>query len=77
MAISTPKQSSTAAALDKAEETLADPIRLVLNEQQWKDFMEALDRPAQTKPRLKKLFLESHVAKRRIMPQLPTSRKCT
>jgi uncharacterized protein (DUF1778 family) len=53
------------AAREKAEEALADQTRFVLNEKQWKQFMEALDRPAQEKPRLKKLFAESHVAKRR------------
>jgi uncharacterized protein (DUF1778 family) len=53
------------AAREKAEEALADQTRFVLNERQWKQFMEALDRPAQEKPRLKKLFSESHVAERR------------
>lgn len=53
------------AAREKAEEALADQTRFVLNEQQWKQFMEALDRPAQDKPRLKKLFTETHVAQRR------------
>jgi uncharacterized protein (DUF1778 family) len=53
------------AAREKAEETLADQTRFVLNEEQWKQFMDALDRPAQDKPRLRKLFAESHVAKRR------------
>lgn len=53
------------AARQKAEETLADQTRFVLNDQQWKRFMEALDRPPQEKPRLRKLFSEPHVAKRR------------
>ena len=53
------------AAREKAEETLADQTRFVLHEEQWKEFMEALDRPAREKPRLRKLFKESHVAKRR------------
>ena len=53
------------AAREKAEETLADQTRFVLNERQWKQFMEALDRPAQEKPRLRKLFAKSHVAERR------------
>ena len=53
------------AAREKAEETLADQTRFVLQEAQWKEFMQALDRPAREKSRLRKLFLESHVAKRR------------
>ena len=53
------------AAREKAEEALADQTRFMLNERQWKLFMEALDRPAQDKPRLTKLFSEPHVAKRR------------
>lgn len=53
------------AAREKAEEALAYQTRFVLNEQQWKKFMEALDRPVKVKPRLRKLFNESHVAERR------------
>ena len=53
------------AAREKAEETLADQTRFVLNEGQWSRFMEALDRPTQEKPRLRKLFAEPHVAERR------------
>jgi uncharacterized protein (DUF1778 family) len=53
------------AAREKAEETLADQTRFVLDDAQWKQFMEALDRPPQDKPRLRKLFTERHVAERR------------
>ena len=53
------------AAREKAEETLADQTRFVLQQEQWKEFMEALDRPEREKPRLRKLFTEAHVAKRR------------
>ncbi len=53
------------AAREKAEEALADQTRFVLDEKQWKEFMEALDRPAREKLRLRRLFRESHVAKRR------------
>jgi len=53
------------AAREKAEETLARQTMFVLQEQQWKEFMKALDRPAAAKPRLRKLFSESNVAKRR------------
>jgi len=53
------------AAREKAHETLTDQTRFVLNEKQWKQFMDALDRPPREKPRLKRLFSEPHVAKRR------------
>lgn len=52
-------------ACEKAEQALADQTRFVLDEKQWKAFMTALDRPAQDKPRLRQLFNEPHVAKRR------------
>ena len=51
-------------ACEKAEQTLADQTRFVLNEKQWKAFMDALDRPPQEKPRLRRLFTEPTVAKR-------------
>jgi uncharacterized protein (DUF1778 family) len=54
------------AAREKAEEALVDQTQFVLNDGQWKRFMEALDRPARPKPRLRKLFRETHVAKRRV-----------
>lgn len=53
------------AARERAEESLADQTRFVLDEKQWKLFLEALDRPAKEKPRLKKLLSERHVATRR------------
>jgi uncharacterized protein (DUF1778 family) len=52
-------------ACEKAEQALADQTRFVLDEKQWKTFLAALDRPAQDKPRLRRLFKEQHVAKRR------------
>lgn len=52
-------------ARERAEQTLADQTRFVLDDKQWKAFMAALDRPAKDKPRLRKLFQERHVAKRR------------
>ena len=52
-------------ACEKAEQTLADQTRFVLDEKQWEAFMTALDRPAKHKPRLRQLFTEPHVAKRR------------
>jgi uncharacterized protein (DUF1778 family) len=53
------------AAREKAEETLVDQTRFVLNDELWKRFNAALDRPPREKPRLRKLFSEPHVAKRR------------
>jgi uncharacterized protein (DUF1778 family) len=53
------------AAREKAHETLTNQTRFVLNEKQWKQFTDALDRPPREKPRLKRLFSEPHVAKRR------------
>lgn len=53
------------AAKEKAEEALADQSRFVLDGERWKLFLKALDRPAKAKPRLRRLFAESHVAKRR------------
>jgi uncharacterized protein (DUF1778 family) len=52
-------------ACEKAEFSLADRTRFVLEEKQWKAFVAALDRPAKDKPRLSRLFKEQHVAKRR------------
>jgi uncharacterized protein (DUF1778 family) len=49
---------------EKAEPTLADQTRFVLDDKQWKAFMNALDHPAGEKPRLRQLFNERHVAKR-------------
>jgi uncharacterized protein (DUF1778 family) len=70
MAISSPEQPKDrrllSAARETAEETLADQTRFVLNEKQMKDFMEALDKPAREKPRLRKLFIERHVARSRL-----------
>jgi len=51
-------------AREKAEQSLADQTRFVLDDKQWRAFMAALDRPAQAKPRLRRLFTEQHVAKR-------------
>ena len=52
-------------AREKAEQALADQTRFVLDNHQWRAFMAALDRPAEDKPRLRQLFREQHVAKRR------------
>ena len=52
-------------ARERAEQCLADETRFVLDEQRWKAFLAALDRPAIDKPRLNRLFRETHVAKRK------------
>jgi len=48
-------------ACARAEQEIADARHFELNSEQWQKFSEALDRPAQVKPRLKKLFAESTV----------------
>ena len=52
-------------ACEKAEQTLSDQTRFVLNDKQWKLFMEALDRPPQVIPPIRKLFAEPSVAESR------------
>ncbi|MGD0497315.1 MAG: DUF1778 domain-containing protein [Bryobacteraceae bacterium] len=52
-------------AWEKAEQSLSDRTRFELDGEQWKAFLAALDRPPKDKPRLRRLFTESHVAKRR------------
>jgi uncharacterized protein (DUF1778 family) len=52
-------------ACEKAEQTLSDQTQFVLGDKQWKAFLAALDRPPKDKPRLRRLFREPHVAKRR------------
>src|SRR5882757_2944061 len=49
-------------ACEKAEQALSDQTRFVLDD---KPFTAALDRPPKDKPRLRRLFTEPHVAKRR------------
>ena len=46
------------AGIAAANETLADRRQFLLNDADWASFQEALDRPVQTKPRLKKLLNE-------------------
>jgi uncharacterized protein (DUF1778 family) len=46
------------AGIEAANETLADRRQFLLNETDWALFQEALDRPVQAKPRLKKLLSE-------------------
>lgn len=46
------------AGITAANLALADRRRFELNDEQWEVFQQALDRPVQTKPRLKKLLTE-------------------
>ena len=43
-------------ACAQAEQLLADRVHLSVPSGRWKAFLDALDRPAQAKPRLKRLF---------------------
>jgi len=45
----------------RAEQEIADARHFELSPKDWQRFSKALDRPAQLKPRLKKLFSESTV----------------
>jgi uncharacterized protein (DUF1778 family) len=47
--------------LQKAERVLADQRVFLLNDEQWDAFQDALDRPAQSEKRLKKLLSEESV----------------
>jgi len=49
------------AGVTAAAQTLADRRQFVLDEQQWAAFQDALDRPVQSKQRLKKLLSEPGV----------------
>ena len=49
------------AGVTAAAQTLADRRQFVLDESEWQAFQEALDRPVQCKPRLKKLLSEPGV----------------
>ena len=51
-------------ACERAEQALSDQTRF-LDDKHWKQFLAALDRPSKDKPRLRRLFREPHVAKRR------------
>jgi uncharacterized protein (DUF1778 family) len=49
------------AGVTAAAQTLADRRQFVLDDTQWQTFQEALDRPVQSKPQLKKLLREPGV----------------
>ena len=52
-------------ACEKAAQSLAERTRFVFDEKHWKAFMAALDRPAKDELRLRRLFREPHLTKRR------------
>lgn len=45
----------------RAEQEIAEARHFKLSSRDWQKFSEALDRPAKTKPRLRKLFAESTI----------------
>lgn len=48
----------------QAEHVLADKREFIASPKQWQAFVEALDRPARTKPELARLFSETAVVER-------------
>jgi uncharacterized protein (DUF1778 family) len=48
----------------QAEHVLADKREFLVSSEQWKAFVEALDRPAKIKPELARLFSETGVLER-------------
>ncbi len=48
----------------QAEHVLADKREFIASPKQWQAFVEALDRPAQIKPELARLFSETAVVER-------------
>lgn len=46
------------AGITAANQALADRRHFILNDEQWEAFVQALDAPPQTLPRLKKLMSE-------------------
>lgn len=51
-------------ACASAEHVLADRNRFVLDDEAWKHFMAALDRPITDRPRLKRLLSEASIIER-------------
>ena len=49
------------AALEKAQQILAEKRHFILDEAQWQAFTDLLDRPVQEKPALRKLLHEKSV----------------
>jgi uncharacterized protein (DUF1778 family) len=54
----------------RAEETLASQRALVYTPAQWKAFTQALERPAENKPRLRALLTEPSVLEQRQVAEL-------
>lgn len=51
-------------AAERAERTLADQTEFVLNGRQWREFADALDRPANRIPELERLLRNPSVLER-------------
>lgn len=51
-------------AYSKAQEILAEERHFAVSGQTWKAFLAALERPAQVKPRLRRLFAERTILER-------------
>ncbi|MCE1170278.1 DUF1778 domain-containing protein [Azovibrio restrictus] len=49
------------AGINAANQALSDRRRFILDEAQWAQFQEALDRPVQAKPRLQQLLQQPGV----------------
>jgi uncharacterized protein (DUF1778 family) len=52
-------------ALARADETLPERTKFLLDEKQWKAFLDALDAPPKARPRLARLLKEPSVLERR------------
>lgn len=52
-------------ACERAEQTLADQTRFVVDQTQWDLFMKALDEPPRIIPQIKKLFAVPPIAESR------------
>lgn len=51
-------------AYSKAQEILAEERHFAVSDERWRAFTAALERPAQVKPRLRRLFAERAVTER-------------
>ena len=61
----------------RADETLADRTRFVLDADRWKAFMEALDAPPRAIPRLSRLLKEPSVFERGELMMADPLRTCS
>ena len=52
-------------ACTRAEEAIADQVHFVLSPEKWKEFNDALERPARVLPNLRKLLTEPSIFEQR------------